>query len=321
MSGCGGGTASLAPIATTAADSSRARSASWVSPEAAKLPTLLYVANESSVNIYAYANGVAGKLVGQILGLDSAEGMCTDKAGDVWITQYEPHLITEYAHVGKTPITTIHRAKGSPTGCAVNPSSGDLAVTYNHPNAHAGELFALVYIYPHGEEPGAKPYTNSTGLTFAYFLAYDDNGNLYMDGLGCYYGSCDPSNIAVLMLLKPGASVFNPVAISGANIRSPRGLSWIKPTLLIGDSAYGNTNTSDGYKLLVTKNEAKVVQTIPYSHTGEFWGSTVRAGNVIVPDQTNSVVRTYSLADGSLLSTLKHDLKHPFSAVISQVGK
>jgi hypothetical protein len=123
------------------------------------------------------------------------------------------------------------------------------------------------------------------------------------------------------MVLKPAGSVFNPVAISGANIRSPRGLSWIKPTLLIGDSAYGTTNTSNGYELLVTKNSAKVVQTIPYSGTGEFWGSTVRAGNVIVPDDTNNVVRTYSIADGSLISTLKDNLSRPFSAVVSQVAE
>jgi len=274
MAGCGGGFGSLAPAAAQAPT---------VASQAAKSGNLLYVANGQGVSMYAYSNGVAGKFAGRLTGLTDVHGMCTDKAGDVWITEGEPHAVVEYAHGGKTALATIKRGKGYATGCAVNPANGDLAVTYNHPNAWGDLYYATV----HGRQPGQE-YTNSSGLEWAYFLAYDDTGTLYMDGYACEYGSCS-NGTPVLMALKPGGTRFDPVTIGGAQLENPRGLSWIKPTLLIGDYSQ-SSGTTTGYKLLVTKNGAKVVATIPYAGTGESWDSSVRSQDVIVPDQTNSVV-------------------------------
>jgi hypothetical protein len=320
ITGCGGGSGSLAPAVSQApAGTSQVRTASWVSPQAVKSSNLLYVANGQYVSMYTYDNGVAGKLVGKITGLNDVQGMCTDKAGDVWIAQGEPHTVTEFAHGGKTPLASIKRGKGYATGCAVNPSNGDLAVTYNHPNAWGALYYATVYVYPRGQQPGHE-YTNSTGLEWAFFLAYDDTGKLYMDGYGCEYGSCY-DNSPVLMVLTPGGTAFNPIEISGAQLQNPRGLNWIKPTLLIGDLSYESGGASVGYKLLVTHSGAKVVATIPYAGTGQFWDTSVRSGDVVVPDETNSVVRTYSVSDGSLISTLKADLDHPYAAVVSQATK
>jgi hypothetical protein len=320
MAGCGGSPSSFAPTSVRDGRTpARAQTTSWVSPEAAKSPSLLYVANEDAVSMYAYSNGVAGKLMGEILDITDVQGMCTDKSGDVWVTQGDPHVVTEYAHGSKTPLTIITRAKGFAVGCAVNPKNGDLAVSYNHPNAKGGFSYNLVYIYSHADPHDFEEYSETAYISYGYFLAYDDAGNLYLDG-ACQYYDCYP-DLSLLFVLHPGASEFTNVPIDGAQIRSGRGLSWIKPTLLIGAYSDEPGGTSVGYKLLVTKSGATVVQTIPYTGTGQFWGSTVRAGNVIVPDQTNNVVRTYSLADGSLISTLKNKISSPFSVVISQVGK
>jgi hypothetical protein len=320
MLGCASSSAPYAPGDARASSSASTRAVSWLSPEAAKSPSLLYVANQSAVSMYAYNNGIAGKLMGEIFDVTDVQGMCTDKAGDVWVTQGYPHVVTEYAHGSKTPLTIITRAKGYAVGCAVNPENGDLAVSYNHPNAKGGFSYNLVYIYSHADPHDFKEYANSAEVNYGYFLAYDDAGNLYLDG-ACQYYDCYPYDLSLLFVLHPGASEFTSVPIDGAQIRSARGLSWIKPTLLIGAYSDESGGTSVGYKLLVTKDNAKVVQTIPYTGTGQFWGSTVRAGNVIVPDQTNDVVRTYSLADGSLISTLKNKISSPFSVVVSQAGK
>jgi hypothetical protein len=320
LAGCRGSAGSLAPSAATEGIvPSPLQPTSWASPQAAQSPSLLYVGNASYVNIYTYNNGVAGSLVGQLQGIPDLQGMCTDRAGDVWVAQGKPNDITEYPHGRATPIAAINRAYGHGVGCAVNPINGDLAVVDNY-TPKGGLLYGSVVIYANAQKSGAREYMNSTGLAWAYFLAYDDTGSLYMDGYGCYYNSCN-GDANALMVLKPGGSTFNPVTISGANIQNPRGLSWVKPTLLIGDSSYGSSDESVGYKLLVTKNTAKVVQAISYTGTSQFWGSSVRAKDIIVPDYTNSVVRTYSLANGSLISTLKKGLSRPFSAVVSQTGK
>jgi hypothetical protein len=288
----------------------------WAAPgDAYARSDLLFVSNGTYVSGYVVENGVAqGDEVVNISPLEDAQGLCTDTAGHVWVTQGKLHTVSEYTHDGFHEINTIVRSSGNPTGCAVDPKTRDLAVTYNYPDKH----YANVVIYPNGRTPG-HAYSNSTGLEDAYFLAYDDSGDLYVDGYACGYGSCG-QHPNVLMVLTPGADAFHPIVVRGARLKNPRGLSWTNHELLIGDyeAKYGD---AIGYILQVTHGAASVVESIPFVGTYNAWGTSVFGGVVFVPDQTNSAVNSYSLSNRSFISTLQVKIDHPFSAVVSRAVK
>jgi hypothetical protein len=108
------------------------RSGSWMLPEATS-ENLLYVSSSSGfsgiVRVYSYPHG---RRVGALTSLTYAGGECVDSAGDVFIVEFSGpssagSTVYEYAHGGSTPIATL-ADPGSGFGCAVDPTTGNLAV-------------------------------------------------------------------------------------------------------------------------------------------------------------------------------------------------
>lgn len=142
------------------------RGGAWMLREA-KREDLVYVSKLKNVSIYSYSSG---KIVGNLSGFDYASGLCSDRRGNVWVTDYQRSEITEYGHAGTTPIARLSDGNG-PVGCAVDPRSGDLAV------ANYADNFS---VYPHGS---GNPVVYSTPDFFnTQFCSYDDSGNLFVDG-------------------------------------------------------------------------------------------------------------------------------------------
>jgi hypothetical protein len=140
---------------------------SWMLPEA-KSEDLIYVTNGQTVQVFAYPSG---KPEGQLNGFESASGACVDGKGNVFITDFKPVAIFEYAHGGTKRIATYRLKNVGPFGCAVSPTTGDLAATGSSSNV---DIF----------KPGShKPsIINDPKMFFNYFCAYDNAGNLYVDG-------------------------------------------------------------------------------------------------------------------------------------------
>jgi hypothetical protein len=130
LAGCGG---SQPPIgAPGAMPQSRAvathadRGKSWMLPEAKK-SDLLYVTNgDYGVLVYAYPRV---RLVGTLSGFEGLDGLCADKAGDIFIPSAGLAEIFEYAHGGTSPIATLSDQDGEAHACSVDPTTGNLAVT------------------------------------------------------------------------------------------------------------------------------------------------------------------------------------------------
>lgn len=87
---------------------------------------LLYAGEGQTVEVYLFSQG---RLVGNLGGFQRADGLCTDEAGDVFVTDEFAGTITEYAHGGTEPLRSFADLGAAPYGCAVDPNSGDLAVS------------------------------------------------------------------------------------------------------------------------------------------------------------------------------------------------
>ncbi|MGC1380424.1 MAG: hypothetical protein WA814_05300 [Candidatus Baltobacteraceae bacterium] len=218
LAGCGG--QSGVPGATPQ-DRSIAQQAShgssWMLPNSSG-GDLLYVANTSNdseipdVYVFSYPDGT---LVGTLTGFQDPQGICTDQFGDVFIADEDADEIVEYAHGGTSPIRTLTDGQ-EPTACAVDIKSGDLAVSNRNDS---------VSIYKHAT---GTPKTHT--VTFApLFAAYDDKGNLFIDGYG------NPFTVAELA---KGGSAFQTVTLQEhtRNFR-PAGLQWNA-----GQLAFGSAN-------------------------------------------------------------------------------
>jgi hypothetical protein len=283
---------------------------------------LLYVSypDINEVDMYAYSNGIVGKRVGSI-GVANATGMCTDKAGDVYVVSNSGDTVSKFAHGATTPEQTIRLAAGYPDACAVDLSTGDLAVSVENPrgkNYRGG----FVHVYPGGHLP-VKKYRSNVGFHQTSYVAYDDKHDLFVIASSCqtyYYCQYDSQGAPpALFELTSGARWFTKVRLGGSKLVDPAGIAWIKPTLLVTDNDYQHNRQPSGLKVFFQGKKAQVVETIQLSGTQSAQGVAVRAGIALVADGGTEAVRSYTLADGKLLSTLKDRAGSPSAAVISQV--
>jgi hypothetical protein len=299
LTACGAGSASP-PIAPTV------QRATWMSPAAQKQPSLLYVSNAGTqtVTVYTYLDGAGLLLVGTLTGFTRPSGMCTDKAGDVWIADAGARTLFEYAHGGTTPIHKIREFYEEPYDCSVDPNTGDLAV------ANFRSSRDNITVYPAGRHRGVRygaPARDSLN-----YLAYDDKSNIFVDG------KLWAQDQAVLLELRAGTSQLFKVPVHGATLHTVGAVNWVKPTLLVGDDDFENGTTSGAYKLFVSGGSATVVGTLLFKGTraaSAFWR---RASRVIVPDYALNAVRIYDLSDGTLYSQLTTDISSPAGTVVSQ---
>ena len=184
LSGCGGSQPPIviAPgaVPQSAAIPRAAHSRSWMAPEA-QSEDLIYVTHEyaTDVSVYSYPTGM---LVGSLSNPDNTIGDCVDKAGDVFIVNFDtpseqPGNVVEYAHGGTTPIRTLTYPNAYFSGCAVDPTTGNLAVTVlEKQDIKRGG----VVVYP--DATGTPTEYSERHVVDYSFCGYDNNGNLYVDG-------------------------------------------------------------------------------------------------------------------------------------------
>src|ERR1700723_26438 len=103
------------------------RGKSWMLPEA-RTGKLLYVSDNTKSVVYVISYP-QGELVGTLTGFHSPVGLCTDQKGNVWIVNQSPDEIIEYGHAATRAKPTLKVHAGFSFGCAVDPKSGDVAVT------------------------------------------------------------------------------------------------------------------------------------------------------------------------------------------------
>lgn len=176
LPGCGASQAAVSglPSSQAALSVSRMRPSS---PE----NDLLYVTRATptgggEVDILSYPQGSPQ---GTITGFQSAGFACSDSKGNVFITDYLAGNIVEYAHGGTSPIATLSDPGFLPGGCSVDPTTGNLAVA--NPDGMGSQYFhGSVAVYQNAQ--GSPTIYTDPDIYWYTYCAYDDNGNLFVDG-------------------------------------------------------------------------------------------------------------------------------------------
>jgi hypothetical protein len=192
---------------------------------------MLFVGDGSSdvVRIFDFSRKDAP--VGQI-SIDPA-GACSDPAGNVWLAGNNGSGFAwyEYRHDGSGPIASLPVVT-SPVSCAIDPKTGDMAVAnYGYNDV------ATVNVYKKAQ--GTPKTYSVSGVTDFYFCAYDDQGNLFVQGT-IYTGQY----VAIAEELPSGGKSLQSISLV-ANRSIPGGLAWDGKHLAV---AFGDSETIYRFK-------------------------------------------------------------------------
>lgn len=246
------------------------RGPSWISREASSSNELLYISDEANFDVYIYSFP-ALKLVGKLTGFNQPEGECTDRKGDLWIANTGNERILEFAPGKKQPIQSFLDPTGYPGSCAIDASSGDLAVTNTFGFSGAGGIL----IYRHAR--GVPVVYSNPHQYYYYFDGYDARGNLYVDGMTSGYGYA-------LSELPNGKHSMTNVTVSGATLHLPGTVQFDGSTLVLGDQECNGGKSSCLYEASASGSNATIT------------GSTALGGSC---DVAQAVVQNGDVAAGN----------------------
>lgn len=298
LAGCGGNSV---PSLRGASSSMRSlvSAGSWMDPNAKR--NLLLYASDSAADVVKVFSYPRGKLVGTLTGFQTPQGLCVDKAGNVYITNSGAAQILEYAHGGTTPIATLADPNEHPIGCAVSPVNGNLAATNIFDDSYSNGSLS-VYRRAQGTP---KKYTDPQMIA-DYFCGYDAAGNLYVDGT-------KPGSYAfVLAELPKGAKKMRNIALDQA-IGGPGGVQWDGKYVAIADqeapviyqfTITGSTGTKAGQTQ--TQGSSDVVQFFIHGKT------------VVGPNATSGQVMYWPYPGGGEQEKIISGFEVPIGTAISK---
>jgi hypothetical protein len=235
--------------------------------------------------------------------ITEAQGECTNVLFGVgkktfWVASSttSPGNLFEYK-VGKTDkqVATLTTPSGDyPTGCAINPTTGDLAV----PDLLHGHLD----IFKGGKGTAQQL---STPLIEAFFAGYDKTGNLYIDGFnsGGTFGFVE---------MPKGKTTFT--TLSGASVQFPGEVQFDGKYITVNDqlahAIFGYTCSGSACTLKQTTNLTGS------SDCDQTWiAKTGAKGYVICPDAGNNNAAEYPYpAGGSAIHTLTGSYDVPLAS-------
>jgi hypothetical protein len=232
-------------------------------PEA-KSEDLLYISTFDGVIVYSYPSD---KQVGLLSGSGSeAYGLCSDEAGNLFVTDLEAQAVYEYAHGGTQPIATFTQYPSqdfSPIDCSVDPVTDNLAV-------ESADSYS-VYIFKH-EGQTATIYENP--YAYGYFCTYDGSGNFFARGTQYHIAE-----------LPKGSSTFTNIKLSRP-IEDLEGFAWDGKYLSITN--YTTTNTD--YRIHVHGSRATIVSSSILTNAKFVRQFTIYNHRFIAPDEDASQV-------------------------------
>lgn len=145
----------------------------WIRKGLSKV-RLLYVSDYSNGVVWVYDYPSTGTLVGTLsTGLFRPQGMCVDKDQNIYIANTGDNEVLEYAHGGSSPIATFTLPNEYPSGCAISPTNGDLAVGVATGVSSSGQLVIF--------HKGVPTTYNADPGYYMPFPGYDNKGNCFIE--------------------------------------------------------------------------------------------------------------------------------------------
>jgi DNA-binding beta-propeller fold protein YncE len=299
-------TGANSPSPSTAGPNTR-HTGSWMLAEAAQ-DNLMYVSDPGSGNVMVYSyppNGL--KFVGLLTGNEYPRGECVDADQNVWVTagaDSTSFVLYRYPHAATSPDAALSDPAGPPTGCAVDRSTGSLAVAAT---AIGGTSFPVA-VYKHATgKPVLYPYPN----LYPRYLTYDDKGDLFVVGIA------NDDNLKLVELPKGEnalqlITVAQPFKIAG-------GIAWDGKYIVIADAG-----TATVYRFTIKDSSAHEVDSFAVQGANTIEQLTVAGGRVLVPSiviHSSGVVSLFRYpAGGERIRTLRN-FSQPYAAVISRGPK
>jgi hypothetical protein len=150
-------------------------------------------------------------------GLSIPSGECSKTSrGAFWVADSGLDELVEFDYGGKRPVKTLSTSGDEPSGCSVDPASGNVAAAIISNDD--------VLVWPKGS---GTPTIYTTPLLLNYFAGYDGRGDLFVDGL-------DGSEAFGLAELPKDGSSFELVTLD-QSIEFPGNIQWDGSYLVIGD--------------------------------------------------------------------------------------
>jgi hypothetical protein len=243
---------------------------------------LIYAAPDFTtyeVNIFTYP---AGKFVADFKPPGFPGGLCSDAHGNVFMTDFESGStdvgnVDEYAHGATSPSATLDDDSYYPTGCSIDPTTGNLAVAneYNYENKSSGTPGNLA-IYADAEGSPAY-YETPCGMNYPYAAGYDGQGNLFILG--------NPYTNYILCELREGSSTFTTITLSG--VPDAHALQWDGTHMAFLGGPQGQAKGSDPkvYRVKFSGSAGTVVGTTTFkdllSRAGD--GFAIQGKSVLMP--------------------------------------
>ena len=306
LAGCGSAaTTSSVPTATTPSIAHRGMTASG---------DLLYVNDQTGMYIFQYPEGVL--LATMTLPAGVPDGaLCSDDKGDIFVPAVttQPVLtgyIYEFAHEGTVPIKTLNQGGQLPFGCAVDPRSGDLAVTNFIDTAKWDEGSVLIYKHATG-----KPRLYETSDIVAYdWCTYDGASDLFI--------TAQNDDHAFLTELSAGSSMFSNITLPDNIV--PQSIAWDAGHLLVAPLPGNRPATYTIYRIKISGSVGEVVgSTLLRTHTNHLkrrdaWGQIVLKGKQLVGVGFNdSAAHVWPFPSGGFPTVSMKTVAHPYGVAVS----
>jgi hypothetical protein len=192
-------------------------------PTAATDEKLMYVVeNPYSVLVYSYPGE---RLKSTLNGFGFPVSACADNHGNVFIVDYAKAEIFEYAPGASVPLAIFSDKGYSPSGCSIDPTTGNLAVANEYADNYTTGTFAIY------SRSNTRPIETleDPDIYRPRYCGYDAKGNLYANG----YAKNLDSEFAVL---PAGSTSFQSVALN-VSIGEPGSVQWDGTYVAVGDAS------------------------------------------------------------------------------------
>ena len=269
---------------------------------ATRTGNLLYIADLDSNDVYVFSYP-GGVLKRTLTGFQAVHYLCVDGNGHVFVDDSGGSKVVEYDREGSRPIHTFKTPDANPNSCAIDPSTGDLAISHNP----LGDGPGGVDVYKHAT---GKRTTYSTPNVFHYyFVGYDNAGNLFMDGTDMH--------VAFEFAELPAGAKSTQQLMPNFSVSSPGGIQWDGQYLAVGDQVCLQC-ASQINRVAVSGTTASLAGTVSLADSCDVLQFWIDKGRVIAADDCGATVKYFSYpAGGNSLKTIASPLEEPVGVTVS----